>query len=76
MKRSLLTVCALTTGVVLALGTVPATSAPDNQNSTNNNSAKLRNAVTVAGILEHEESFQKIADAGGSNRLAGAPGYE
>jgi hypothetical protein len=38
-------------------------------------SSRLRTAVTVEGILEHEEAFQAIADAGTGNRLSGAPGY-
>ncbi|HEX6256895.1 MAG TPA: M28 family metallopeptidase [Euzebyales bacterium] len=50
---------------------VPAASAPNN-----NNSEKLRRAVTVDGILEHEQAFQSFAEAGGDNRLSGAPGYE
>ena len=41
-----------------------------------NNSAKLRQAVTVAGIMEHQKAFQAIADAAGGNRLSGAPGHD
>ena len=52
-------------------GRLPASSAPNN-----NNSQKLRSAVTVAGILEHQRALQGFADAGGANRLAGAPGYD
>ena len=43
---------------------------------TNNNSAKLRKAVTVEGILEHESALQAIADAAEGNRLSGTPGYD
>jgi hypothetical protein len=42
----------------------------------NNNSAKLRAAVSAAGILEHERALDGIADAAGGNRLAGAPGHD
>ena len=48
----------------------------DREHSTNNTSKKLRQAVTVAGILEHETAFQGIADLTGGNRLSGAPGYD
>jgi Zn-dependent M28 family amino/carboxypeptidase len=40
------------------------------------NSTKLRNAVTVDGILEHERAFQSIADANNDNRASGTPGYD
>ena len=56
---------------VLLVGAVPASADPNN-----NNSAKLRKAVTVEGILEHESAFQEIADAAEGNRLSGAPGYD
>ena len=39
-------------------------------------SAELREAVTVAGILEHEEAFQAIADANDATRAAGTSGYD
>jgi Peptidase family M28/PA domain len=48
----------------------------DREHSTNNTSKKLRQAVTVAGILEHENAFQDIAEFTGGNRLSGAPGYD
>lgn len=57
-------------------GMVPAASAPSHQHSNNNNSRKLRNAVTVEGILEHSAAFQRFAQAEGGNRLAGAPGHQ
>ena len=40
------------------------------------NSAKLRNAVTVGGIMEHERAFQAIADANDDNRASGTPGFD
>ena len=32
--------------------------------------------MTVAGILEHEEAFQAIADANDDTRAAGTSGYD
>ena len=39
-------------------------------------SSALRNAVTVEGILAHEQAFQEIANANGGTRAAGTPGYD
>lgn len=39
-------------------------------------SARLRDAVTVGGIMEHERAFQAIADANDDNRASGTPGYD
>ena len=38
-------------------------------------SAKLREAVTVNGILQHERALQKIATANGGTRTSGTPGF-
>jgi hypothetical protein len=76
MKRSRLIGGTLVAVSAMVVGAVPAASAPGSPSSNNNNSAKLRAAVTVAGILEHEEAFQAIGDAAEGNRLAGAPGYD
>jgi Zn-dependent M28 family amino/carboxypeptidase len=35
----------------------------------------LRNAVTVAGLVEHEAALQAIANANGGTRASGTPGY-
>ena len=48
----------------------------DRDDSTNNTSKKLREAVTVAGIVEHETALQGISALSGGNRLSGAPGYD
>ena len=37
---------------------------------------KLRTAVTVNGILEHERAFQRIANTNGGTRASGTPGYD
>jgi Zn-dependent M28 family amino/carboxypeptidase len=39
-------------------------------------SAELREAVTTAGIMAHQEEFQAIADANGGTRASGTPGYD
>ena len=63
-------VAALFATAVLA---VPATAAAA---PNNNNSPKLRDAVSVPEIREHMEAFQAIAEANGGNRLAGFPGHD
>ena len=40
------------------------------------NTAKLRRAVTVSGILEHERTFQRIANRNEGTRASGTPGYD
>ena len=65
--------------LALAVAGALAFAAPawaDREHSTNNTSKKLRQAVTVPGILEHENAFQDIAEFTGGNRLSGAPGYD
>ena len=39
------------------------------------NTKKLRDAVTVNGILPHERVFQTIANQNGGTRASGTPGY-
>lgn len=39
-------------------------------------SKKLREAVTVSGILQHQRQFQTIANANGGNRASGTSGYD
>jgi hypothetical protein len=52
----------------------PASADPEHSN--NNTSKKLRAAVTVDGILEHQRAFQRIATFTGGNRLSGTQGYD
>jgi Zn-dependent M28 family amino/carboxypeptidase len=40
------------------------------------NTKRLRNAVTVGGILSHERVFQRIANQNGGTRASGLPGYD
>ncbi len=51
----------------------PPAAACDNRN--NNTIAKLTECVSAAGVTEHLQAFQSIADANGGNRAAGLPGY-
>ena len=57
--------------LVSTLAVTPASAAPNN-----NNSAKLRAAVTLEGVTRHLEALQDIADANDGNRYAGLPGYD
>ena len=40
------------------------------------NTKRLRNAVTVGGILSHERVFQRIANQNGGTRASGTAGYD
>ena len=63
--------------LLTALAAVAAVlAAPVAADPNNNNSEKLRQAVTVAGVQQHLAAFQAIADISGGNRFAGLPGYE
>jgi aminopeptidase Y len=42
----------------------------------NNTFAKLLECVTKEGVREHQAALQAIADANGSTRVSGAPGYD
>ncbi len=44
-------------------------------NRTSNSVRKLLECVTLAGVLEHQEAFQEIADNNGGNRASGSGGY-
>ncbi|MFW5470147.1 M28 family metallopeptidase [Knoellia sp. CPCC 206435] len=54
---------------------VLAASAPAGADPANNTSAKLRKAVTTAGVMEHLQNLQSIADANDDTRASGTPGY-
>ncbi len=56
--------------LVMALGAVGVASA-----AVPTDTEELRNAVTVSGIIGHEQEFQAIADANGDTRASGTPGY-
>jgi Zn-dependent M28 family amino/carboxypeptidase len=60
------------TGVLLSVGLLSPTqaSAIDHVNT-----SKLRKAVTVSGILQHERALQRIANNNDGTRASGTPGY-
>jgi Zn-dependent M28 family amino/carboxypeptidase len=65
-KRLLLLLAVL--GVALVVPQLSATAVgPD--------TTALRDAVTVAGVMEHEAALQEIANANGGTRASGTPGY-
>jgi Zn-dependent M28 family amino/carboxypeptidase len=62
----------LTTAAVVAV-----TAAPQPAQALDEvNTKKLRDGVTVGGILAHERVFQRIANQNGGNRASGLPGYD
>ena len=64
-------------GVAAALGVVAALAvAPVATAATGTNSSQLRQAVTAAGIQEHLQAFQNIANMNGGHRASGSPGYD
>ena len=75
MNRSFrsLAIGGLAAGALVA-STVLAPSASADPN--NNNSEKLRSAVTLEGVRRHQQAFQGIATAAGGNRFAGRPGHD
>jgi hypothetical protein len=40
------------------------------------NTQRLRDGVTINGMLAHERAFQFIANANGGTRASGTPGYD
>ncbi len=58
-------------GLASALAVGPVQAAPNN-----NNSEKLRAAVTLDGVRRHQAALQQIATASGGNRFAGLSGHE
>ncbi|WP_406071133.1 M28 family metallopeptidase [Micromonospora sp. NBC_01638] len=64
---------ATATAVLVGIATAaPAAHAEPN----NNNSRKLRAAVTADGITKHLKALQRIADENGGTRVAGSAGYD
>ena len=62
--------------LLLAALTVALALPPLSSTAVGPDSSSLRNAVTVAGIMEHEQAFQAIANANGGTRASGTPGYD
>ena len=70
MRRlSVVMVAAAATTALTAVTALPAT-AVDNVDT-----KKLRDAVSVGGILTHERALQRIANANGGTRASGTPGF-
>ena len=67
MRRTKLGVV-LVLALLVAAGVAPAAVPPD--------SSALRNAVNSAGIMKHENQFQKIANLNDGTRAASTPGYD
>jgi hypothetical protein len=66
-------VCAAVAAVLCsALATESVRAAPGGKDD----SARLRKALTVNGILRHEKAFQAIARRSGGIRAAGTVGYD
>jgi Zn-dependent M28 family amino/carboxypeptidase len=53
-----------------------ATSAGDPKPPGGGDAAKLRKALTLKGMLRHEQALQRIAEANGGTRVSGTPGYD
>jgi Zn-dependent M28 family amino/carboxypeptidase len=70
MQRRFLLTAAL--ALVAILAAVPAATTAVG----GTNSKPLRDAVTVAGIMEHEDALQAIADANSDTRAGGTAGYD
>ena len=68
MRRTCLAVCAAAVAV-LALTAAAVAKPPDV------NSERLRRAVTVDGIVEHQRALQTIANMNGGTRHTETPGY-
>jgi hypothetical protein len=61
--------------VIGVLGSLLAAQ-PVQADPNNNNSEKLRSAVTLEGVRRHQEALQQIATANGGNRFAGLGGHD
>jgi Zn-dependent M28 family amino/carboxypeptidase len=69
MRKSLTGIVTLALGLAL-VSPVAATAVDDV------NTKRLRNAVTVNGILQHERALQRIANENNGTRASGTPGYQ
>jgi aminopeptidase Y len=78
MFRKLVPVITLVFVVAVVLAIAPLASAGDEACDTrvNNTFEKLLQCVTLGGVREHQAAFQAIADANGSTRVSGSPGYD
>ena len=68
---------ALAAAVAGTLAVTTLTAAPNPAMAVDDvDSSKLREAVTVGGIMEHARVFQRIANDNDGTRASGTPGYE
>ena len=70
MRRTTV-VLGLVLALLVAFGVVGVATAADTTDT-----SALRNAVSVEGIMKHENAFQKIANSNGGTRVSGSPGYD
>jgi Zn-dependent M28 family amino/carboxypeptidase len=61
--------------ILLAVATAALTLPSLSSTAVGPDTTALRNAVTVAGVMEHEQALQAIANANGGTRASGTPGY-
>lgn len=73
MRRRFALLITLTTVAAVAVTAQPAATAEGAHGHTSTKA--LRDAVTVTGVLAHEQALQRIADRNDDNRAAGTPGY-
>jgi len=62
--------------LILAILTTAVLAGPVSADPNNNNTKKLLDAVTVAGVMSHEQALQGIATANGGTRASGTSGYD
>ena len=67
-RKSLLVTCAVAAAMVLPVTSAAAVDQVDTQ--------RLRDAVTVGGIIGHERVFQRIANQNDGTRASGTPGFK
>ncbi|WP_309072431.1 M28 family peptidase [Arthrobacter sp.] len=61
---------------LVASAGLAATAVPTHENSNNNTSQKLRNAVTVDRVVGHLDALDSVAVAHGGTRASGTAGYD
>jgi Zn-dependent M28 family amino/carboxypeptidase len=71
LMRRTTVVLGLVLALLVAFGVVGVATAADTTDT-----SALRNAVSVEGIMKHENAFQKIANSNGGTRVSGSPGYD
>src|SRR5262245_12045343 len=62
--------------LLLAFALVALALPPLSSTAVGPDTTALRNAVTVAGVMEHEQALQAIANANGGTRASGTPGSD